>query len=87
MQAYSDPKRETEKHALPDVEVFQAEYCEQCDGIDGHYDSCADDGPDFTVSWRWFWWTCFPGCIPDSDPFGPFDTQAEALADAQSHHE
>jgi hypothetical protein len=31
----------------------------------------------------WYWWTCFPGCMPDSDPFGPFATEAEALADAQ----
>lgn len=22
----------------------------------------------------WFYWYCFPGCLPDSDPFGPYDT-------------
>jgi ribosomal protein S27E len=32
---------------------------------------------------RWWWWSCFPGCLPDSEPSGPFDTEAEALADAQ----
>ena len=31
----------------------------------------------------WYWWSCFPGCIPDSDPYGPFLTEAEAIADAQ----
>lgn len=31
----------------------------------------------------WFWWSCFPGCLPDSEPMGPFDTEAEALADAR----
>lgn len=32
----------------------------------------------------WYWWPCFPGCMPDSDtPNGPFDTEAEAIADAQ----
>jgi hypothetical protein len=31
----------------------------------------------------WYWWSCFPGCHPDSDPFGPFKTQEEAIADAQ----
>lgn len=31
----------------------------------------------------WFWWACFPGCLPDSSPTGPFATYAEALADAQ----
>ena len=31
----------------------------------------------------WYWQSCFPGCLPDSDPIGPFATEAEALADAQ----
>lgn len=30
----------------------------------------------------WFWWSCFPGCLPDSEPIGPFETYQEALADA-----
>tara|TARA_R100000306_G_scaffold45824_1_gene43645 strand:+ start:327 stop:677 length:351 start_codon:yes stop_codon:yes gene_type:complete len=30
----------------------------------------------------WYWWTCLPGCLPDSEPFGPFATEAEAIADA-----
>jgi len=29
----------------------------------------------------WYWW--HPR-VPDSDPVGPFDTEAEALADAQN---
>lgn len=35
----------------------------------------------------WFWWSCFPGCLPDSCANGPFDTKAEALADAQADAE
>jgi hypothetical protein len=31
----------------------------------------------------WFWWSCFPGCLPDGPAIGPFKTQAEALADAR----
>ena len=31
----------------------------------------------------WYWWACFPGCMPDGDPMGPFATEAEAIADAQ----
>jgi hypothetical protein len=30
----------------------------------------------------WYWWSCFPGCLPDSEPMGPFETEAEAIADA-----
>ena len=33
----------------------------------------------------WFWWSCFPGCLPDGEPLGPFDTEADALADAQDN--
>ena len=31
----------------------------------------------------WFWWSCFPGCMPDGCANGPFETRKEALADAQ----
>jgi hypothetical protein len=30
----------------------------------------------------WFWWTCLPGCMPDSPAFGPFKTKEEAANDA-----
>jgi hypothetical protein len=35
------------------------------------------------ITGGWFYWYCFPGCLPDSDPIGPFDTEADALADAR----
>ena len=37
------------------------------------------------IAGGWFWWTCFPGCMPDSSAFGPFATREEALADAQEN--
>lgn len=30
----------------------------------------------------WFWWACFPGCLPDGDAFGPFATEQEAIRNA-----
>jgi hypothetical protein len=27
----------------------------------------------------WYYWACFPGCLPDSDPIGPFETEEEAI--------
>ena len=30
----------------------------------------------------WYWWACFPGCMPDSDPCGPFATSTQAMNDA-----
>lgn len=30
----------------------------------------------------WYWWSCCPGCLPDSEPVGPFDSESEAYKDA-----
>lgn len=32
----------------------------------------------------WYWWACFPGCLPDGEPEGPFETEREAVASAQA---
>ena len=39
-----------------------------------------DDGDPLETGW--YWWSCPPGCLPMSDPIGPFDTYQEALDDA-----
>ena len=75
-QQYFDPNRESNPHALPDCEVFYRTLLEN--RADGWLD---DDGDPWPAGW--YWWACFPGCLPDSDPFGPFETEAEALADAR----
>ena len=35
----------------------------------------------------WVYWYCFPGCMPDSDIFGPFATRAEAIEDMRKNAE
>ena len=30
----------------------------------------------------WYWWACYPGCLPDSEHVGPFGTSTEAYQDA-----
>tara|TARA_R100000278_G_scaffold69922_1_gene55390 strand:+ start:524 stop:730 length:207 start_codon:yes stop_codon:yes gene_type:complete len=30
----------------------------------------------------WYWWACFPGCMPDGDPAGPFESEQDAIDDA-----
>jgi hypothetical protein len=30
----------------------------------------------------WYWRTCCPGCLPDSDASGPFETEEEAIQEA-----
>jgi len=50
--------------------------------------SCSNCGPGLgtlirTGQTAWFYWACIPGCLPDSEPMGPFDSETEALADAR----
>lgn len=33
------------------------------------------------ITGGWVYWYCLPGCMPDSDVFGPFATCEEALED------
>src|SRR4029453_9578635 len=98
-QHYSDPSRETSPTSLPDVETFQANYgtCPGCGALvfGGHYTSpdgklvadCEDgDEQGIELTERgWFYWFCFPGCLPDSGPMGPFADEAEALKDAREY--
>jgi hypothetical protein len=30
----------------------------------------------------WYYWCCLPGCLPEGDPIGPFQTRAAAYVDA-----
>jgi hypothetical protein len=102
-QAYSDPTREDDPHALPNIETFELtalEVAEMEEDLIWEYmrrheyrlasmngkvreamlDAIVDEEQ---ITGGWYWWSCFPGCLPDSEPMGPFQTEAEALADAQ----
>jgi hypothetical protein len=79
MYVYSDPCtcsedkkdpdcREHNTYALPNIEVFYAN------------DFTDENGE---LEEGFYWWACFPGCMPDGDPEGPFETEQEAIADAQ----
>lgn len=77
-QHYRDSSREDDAYSLPDVETFYRTKAENA--ADGWV-----DGDGEAMGTGWYWWSCFPGCLPDSDPFGPFDTEEEALADARDN--
>jgi len=88
MQAYSDPKRAADPLALPDVEVFHVSererftVCEMNGEIHTQQRSTQRPCEDCPEA-GFYWQSCFPGCLPDGEPVGPFATEAEALADAQ----
>jgi hypothetical protein len=76
-QHYSDPSRADDPRALPDVEVFY----DDADIMNGHARNF--DGNGDPVQAGWYYWYCFPGCLPDSDAIGPFATEQEAIEAAQ----
>lgn len=41
------------------------------------YDDKCEDYP-----LGWYWWACFPGCLPDGEATGPFRTSYLAWVDA-----
>jgi hypothetical protein len=82
---YTDQSRETEPNALPDVEVLLIS-ANDSDFIDARMESAIDDGGDpmATIEYVGHWYAHgSPGCLWDSDPSGPFDTEAEALSAAR----
>lgn len=72
-QHYSNPDREDEPNALPDVEVFYAE--------EGELGGDEDLGEGQSPAGYYFQY-CFPGCLPDGDASGPYATYGEALEQA-----
>lgn len=108
-QAYSDPEREDDPYALPDLEIFQMTASEVA--ASSQYE---DEQHEFMqrrefrlatmngltrdkmldamvaelgISGGWFYWYCFPGCLPDGEPVGPYNSYADALAGAQEGRE
>lgn len=83
-QHYSDPTRENDTWSLPDVEVFYVSKGEARENAAG--DSEGEEASPMTEA-GWYYWFCFPGCMPDSEAEGPFGTEDEALADAREMSE
>ncbi len=82
-QFYFDPSRESDPRLLPDGETFEIDARGYAGGepfVLPHEPGGVARG---LAKPGWYWWPCFPGCMPDGEPMGPFDTEAEALADAR----
>ena len=71
---YSDPSRESDPHALPDVEVFRAS--------ERNVSECPEEFPEP----GWYYWFCFPECLPGGGPIGPFKTEKDAVMDMYEHY-
>jgi hypothetical protein len=90
MQAYSNPKRQQDPYSLPDVEIFwvvkgewgytpDGDRCDMTSPCSRCRDGCTPCAEGY------YWWYCFPGCLPDSEPHGAFPTEELALADMREN--
>jgi hypothetical protein len=88
---YSDPERRDDPYSLPDVEVFyRTETAIKADALlngtlDANNPWCDGDGE--PLGEGWYFWFCFPGCLPDSDPRGPYQSETAALEAARADFE
>lgn len=102
MQAYSNPKKASDPWALPDLSIqlmpVISIVCScGCYTVPNYGDAgnpvCPSCGKpieqeNFQAGGKFYFWCyCFPGCMPDSDWFGPFETAEEALADARENED
>lgn len=103
MYIYSNPERQNDTYALPDVEVFQLTAEEAAllwEGMIYDYQKMHEFRlasmnrqvfakmieriiEDNGITGGWFYRFCFPGCLPESDPIGPYKTAAAATKAAQ----
>ena len=95
---YSNTKLASNTWLLPNIEVFSTPIyivaCDHCRRDDeNHVPACIECGDDAKIRAEktervgFWWWTCLPGCLPDSDAFGPFATYDAALADAREQYD
>lgn len=77
-QFYSDPSRESEPYALPDITV---EWLDESPYSDAPFTENEDKGP------GWYWAPCFPGCMPDGEWSGPFATVEAAELDMRNTYD
>lgn len=82
MSYYSFKDEETGKEHGSFEVFFQTEA--ECTIFTKHWreEGNRDPEEEFPYTEGWYWWSCFPGCIPDSDAYGPFATEEEAVKGA-----
>lgn len=83
MYIYSDENRESETYALPDIEIFYVDktMADEWNEYNNDWSSSTMEMTDYTPGY--YYQFCFPGCLPDSEPYGPYETEEDAIEAAR----
>ncbi|VVB55196.1 Uncharacterised protein [uncultured archaeon] len=77
MYLHSNPARAADPHALPNAEVFY---------VDERTAKLSRERPDLSDELNepgWYYWPCFPGCLPDGPANGPYASERQAIEACQ----
>ena len=75
-----EDKYDEETKEFPNIEIFAVSQMEVNYNLQN-----MDHATEFTITEAgWYWWSCSPGCLPDSPASGPFKTEKEAYEDAHT---
>lgn len=66
-------------HRFPGSGSFEVIYFDRADCSDIARDNPGEE----RMRAGWYWRACFPGCLPDSEPCGPFTSSRAAWQDAR----
>lgn len=69
-------------YEMPEGDMIEVFYLSAEDLQDPVYKELDNDGNPLFSGPGWYWWPCLPGCLPDGDPIGPFETEHKAKQDA-----
>lgn len=82
---YLDPNDAEDPFRVPYLEIFYMDQ-EEINKLvqeDGEASPFADDeGTPLPAGW--YYWIAMPGCLPEGDPYGPYESENEALQEARS---
>lgn len=94
---FVDGELEEQAHKLKNVEFFEVTPARFLNAEAGSWlaDALAQDGEGLTDTpdrndaaerlAGWYYWTCCPGCLPDSEANGPFTSEQDARKDAMEN--
>lgn len=93
---YASDEDERDPHRLPSIETFFVE-AKEFDPESDHtwmgeraQEEMGDESdPERLAEVQadlegWYWWNCFPGCLPEGEANGPFRSEREALQAARN---